>query len=178
MPHPFIRYDVWILSQLNPSSKTYKIFAIRKTNIGYRNDVKRISKNVMERKIKTFEDLEVWQFCRTLRIKLTKLAKRLPTEEKFLLANQMIRAAHSITNNIAEGYGRYHYQENIQYCRQSRGSLYESIDHLTVCLDDEYIATEEFQILRSDCLRGIQMGNGYIRFLEKQKDVNRKSNDG
>ena len=90
----------------------------------------------------------------------------------------MVRAAHSITNNIVEGYGRYHYQENIQYCRQSRGSLYESIDHLTVRLDDEYIATEEFQILRSDCLKGIQMGNGYIRFLEKQRDVNRKSNGG
>jgi four helix bundle protein len=116
-------------------------------------------------------------FGRRPKIKLTKLAKRLPIGEKFLLANQMIRAARSITNNIAEGYGRYHYLENIQYCRQGRGSLYESIDHLTVCLDDEYIATEEFQILRSDCLKGIQIVNGYIRFLEKQKDVNRKSND-
>jgi len=133
--------------------------------------------SVVDRKIKTFEDLEVWQFCRTLRIKLTKLAKRLPIEEKFLLTNQMIRAARSITNNIAEGYGRYHYQENIQYCRQSRGSLYESIDHLTVCLDDTYIDSKEFEALRKDCLRGIQLVNGYIRFLERQRDANRKSDN-
>jgi four helix bundle protein len=63
----------------------------------------------MERRIKTFEDLEVWKFCRELRIKLTKLARRLPAEEKFRLADQMIRAARSATNNLAEGYGRYHF---------------------------------------------------------------------
>jgi len=66
-------------------------------------------KNVVERKIKTFEDLEVWQFCRQLRNKLTNLAKELPKEERFRLSDQIIRAARSITNNQAEGYGRYYY---------------------------------------------------------------------
>ena len=131
----------------------------------------------MERKIKTFEDLEVWQVCRNLRIKLGKVAKRLPVEEKFLLANQMIRAARSITSNLAEGYGRYHYQENIQYCRQSRGSLYECIDHLTVCLDDNYIGHDEFRDLREACLKGVQLVNGYIRFLEKQRDLPNSENE-
>jgi len=131
----------------------------------------------VERKIKTFEDLEVWRVCRNLRIKLGKVAKRLPGEEKFLLANQIIRAARSITSNLAEGYGRYHYQENIQYCRQSRGSLYECIDHLTVCLDDRYIEGEEFKGLRDECLRAIQLVNGYIRFLEKQRDLPNSDNE-
>ena len=49
--------------------------------------------------------------------------KILPEEEKYNLSSQMRRAAVSITANIAEGYGRYHYQENIQFCRQSRGVL-------------------------------------------------------
>jgi four helix bundle protein len=123
----------------------------------------------MERKIKSFEDLEVWQFCRKLRKRLTKLAKNLPGEEKFRLADQIIRAARSVTNNLAEGYGRFHYQENIQFCRQSRGSLYELIDHLIICLDDDYINNDEFTKYRDDCIRGIQLMNGYIRYLSKQK---------
>lgn len=95
----------------------------RITNIGIR---KQLLKNMEDRKIKSFEDLETWKFCRELRKELTLLAKRLSAEEKFRLTDQIIRAARSITDNLAEGYGRFHYQENIQFCRQSRGSLFES----------------------------------------------------
>ena len=125
----------------------------------------------MERHIKSFEDLEVWQLCRELRNKLTKLARNLPGEEKFRLADQIIRSARSVTNNLAEGYGRFHYQENIQFSRQSRGSLYELIDHLIICIDEEYINNDQFTKHRDDCIRGIQIVNGYIRFLSKQKEV-------
>ena len=113
--------------------------------------------------------MEVWKFCRELRNKLTKLAKNLPEEEKFRLTDQIIRAARSVTNNLAEGYGRFHYQENIQFCRQGRGSLYELIDHLIVCLDEKYLNNEQFSNYRNNCIRGIQLINGYIRYLFKQK---------
>ena len=123
----------------------------------------------MERKIKSFEDLEVWQFCRELRNNFKGLAKSLAGEEKFRLADQIIRASRSVTNNLAEGYGRFHYQENIQFCRQSRGSLYELIDHLSICIDEGYIDNTQFTKYRDDCIRGIQLVNGYIRYLSKQK---------
>jgi four helix bundle protein len=58
--------------------------------------------------------------------------KKLPTEEKYNVISQMRRAALSVTNNIAEGHGRYHFQENIQFLRQSRGSLDELLDDLTL----------------------------------------------
>jgi len=64
----------------------------------------------------------------------------LPTEEKYDLASQMRRAAISSSANIAEGYGRFHYQENIQFCRISRGSMYETQDHLITCIDNQYIS--------------------------------------
>jgi four helix bundle protein len=57
----------------------------------------------------TLEDLEVWKLSRKLRIELVELARRLPSEEKYRLTDQLIRAARSITNNIAEGYGRFHF---------------------------------------------------------------------
>lgn len=122
-----------------------------------------------ERKIKSFEDLEVWQVCKNLRKRLTCLARELPQEEKFRLTDQIIRAARSVTNNIAEGYGRYHFQENIQFCRQSRGSLYEIMDHLTICTEENYLSTDNFNSLKSDCERAVMLLNGFIRFLQNQK---------
>ncbi|WP_232825708.1 four helix bundle protein [Algoriphagus litoralis] len=52
--------------------------------------------------------------------------KKFPAEEKFALSLQIRKSSRSITNNIAEGYGRFFYQENIQFCRISRGSLTET----------------------------------------------------
>jgi 23S rRNA-intervening sequence protein len=64
-----------------------------------------------------FKDLQVWQLARDLRREAYNLVRRFPSEEKYALANQVRRAAISVTANIAEGFGRYHYQENIQFCR-------------------------------------------------------------
>jgi len=84
----------------------------------------------------TFEDLEVWKKSREIRNDITKLTIKFPKEEKYQLTDQLIRASRSVTANIAEGFGRYHYQENIQFRRQSRGSLFELIDHLIGAFDE------------------------------------------
>ncbi len=119
--------------------------------------------------IKTFEDLEVWKSCREIRKKVFAITSRLPAEEKHRLVDQLRRAAVSATANVAEGYGRYHYQENIQFCRQARGSLYEILDHLTTCLDQSFISEAEFEELKQDILTGIKLVNGYLRMLQRSK---------
>lgn len=86
----------------------------------------------------TFEDLEVYQAARCFRRSMYKVAEALPEYEKYNLANQIRRAALSLTNCMAEGHGRFHYQENIQFLRQSRGSLQELIDDINVCMDEDY----------------------------------------
>ncbi|NIR47668.1 four helix bundle protein, partial [candidate division KSB1 bacterium] len=48
--------------------------------------------------MKSFEDLEVWQYCTKLRRQFSELARRLPKEETFRLADQIIRASRSVTN--------------------------------------------------------------------------------
>ncbi len=55
----------------------------------------------------TFEDLEVYQVAREFRKMMYRIAAQLPETEKFGLASQVRRAAVSLTNNIAEGHGRY-----------------------------------------------------------------------
>ena len=125
--------------------------------------------------VKHFTDLQVWQLARQLKNELYDLIKTLPIEEKYNLSDQIRRDAVSITSNIAEGYGRYHYQENIQFCRQSRGSLYEVQDHLITCLDQKYISKEDFDKLNNLVFNTIKALDGYIRYLQKEKNKNTKS---
>ncbi len=94
--------------------------------------------------------------------------KELPTEERYDLASQMRRAAVSCSANIAEGYGRFHYQENIQFCRISRGSMYETQDHLITCIDNEYISKELYDKIWELSLNAIKVLDGYIRYLKKK----------
>ena len=96
-----------------------------------------------------FEDLEVWKACRQFRIECSKIAKAFPPEGKYRLTDQLIRSSRATTANISEGHGRYHYQENIQYCRMARGSLNESLDHLITAFDEGYI--DAIKIGRASC---------------------------
>ncbi len=118
----------------------------------------------------SFEDLEVWQKGRQLRKDLSQLARKLPSSEKFRLADQLLRASRSVTANIAEGYGRFHYQENIQFCRQARGSLFELLDHLSVAYDEEYISEENFAEAKERIFEVIRMLNGYVKYLKGRRD--------
>lgn len=117
-----------------------------------------------------FRDLEIWKEGRNIRLKIEKLAKEFPADEKYRLCDQMIRAARSVTALIAEGYGRYHYQENIQFCRQARASLYELIDHLIVAKDNKYFDDPLHQNLIEDIKSEIKRINGYIKYLKNQKE--------
>jgi len=117
----------------------------------------------------TFEGLDVWKDARVLRNKMALLVRTFPADEKFKLVDQLVRASRSVTANIAEGYGRFHFQENIQYCRQARGSLYEIIDHLTVALDEKYLSQSEYEAVRLEVYSLVKRLNGYISYLGKRK---------
>jgi len=123
-----------------------------------------------EKKGNDFRDLEVWKRCRDIRKEIWNLCKSLPAEEKYRLVDQMVRASRSATACIAEGYGRYHYQENIQFCRQARGSLYELIDHVNVASECEYVNEERARFLINEVESAIKVLNGYIRYLKRKKE--------
>lgn len=124
----------------------------------------------MDNKIRSFEDLECWKSCTELRRYVSKLIKKFPKNEQYELTSQMKRASRSLTHNIAEGYGRFHHQENIQYCRQSRGSLYELIDQFIVAFDEDYITDDELTTGREQINKCLALLNGYIKYLIKAKD--------
>ena len=74
----------------------------------------------------------------------------------------MRRAAISLTNNIAEGFGRFHYRENMQFCRQSRGSLFELLNDLNICEDEKYLTQEQVQEIKENAFFVLKLLNGYI----------------
>jgi four helix bundle protein len=116
----------------------------------------------------TFEDLEVYQVAREFRKAMYRVAKRLPQDEKFGLTSQIRRAAVSLTNNIAEGHGRFHFLEQIKFMLQSRGSLEELLDHLNVCEDETYLPIQEIESFKQEGWRVHKLINGYIRFLRRR----------
>ena len=122
-----------------------------------------------EKKISDFTDLDTWKHARRPRQEIYRVAGDFPSQEKYGLSSQIKRAACSVTANLAEGYGRYSYQENVQFCRQSRGSLYELRDHLTTALDAGYIRQEKYEQLESMAMSAIKLVNGYIRATRSLK---------
>ena len=81
----------------------------------------------------------------------------------------MVRASRSITANIAEGHGRFHFQENIQFCRVARGSITECLDHLICAFDCGYISKELVDNFEKEIEEISRMINGYINYLKKKK---------
>jgi len=122
-----------------------------------------------EKRYKTFEDLEVYQVAREFRQAMHRVNRQLPSFEKFELGSQIRRAAVSLTNNIAEGHGRFHYLEQIKFCLNARGSLEELLDDLNICADESYLPAAEINTFKQQGWRVHQVLAGYMRWLRERK---------
>src|SRR6266550_1555654 len=118
---------------------------------------------------RTFEDLEVYKAAREFRKKMYGVARRLPDFEKFGLASQIRRAAVSLTNNMAEGHGRYHFADQVRFFLASRGSLQELVDDLNVCEDEKYLHNDKVAEPKEEAWRVLGLINGYLRYLRDRK---------
>lgn len=97
------------------------------------------------------------------------MVKTFPAHERYALTSQLLNASRSITNNIAEGYGRFTYTDTRHFFIQARGSVTETIDQLTIALDECYITEALFLELECLCEEIFRLINGYIGYLDKQK---------
>lgn len=113
----------------------------------------------------SFEELDCYQKCRQVRIWISDFLKKSNIQDKDMIQNAK-RAGRSTTRNIAEGFGRHHHKENMQFCRIARGSLHEILDDLSIGVDEnlstEQIA-EEGKTLTYQVLKSL---NGYIAYLD------------
>jgi four helix bundle protein len=122
-----------------------------------------------------FYDLPVYKTCRAFRKKISGIVKKaFPKTEEYHLKAQVLDSSRSITANVAEGFGRFHYQENIQFCRQSRGSLDETLEHMITAYDEKYRAKEILTEVNKDYKECLKQLNGYIKYLKTAKQGNDK----
>jgi four helix bundle protein len=128
-------------------------------------------------KFQTFEDLEVYKAAREFRKAMYAVSRRLPEFENYELGRQVRRAAVSLTNNMAEGHGRFHYPDQIRFFLHSRGSLEEPVDDLNVCLDENYLSSDEVAKLKEQARGVLILINGYLRHLRNRSSKVRESGE-
>ena len=116
------------------------------------------------------DTLQAWQKARQLVVFVhQRVSPVLPDDEKWDLTQQIRRSSKSVMANIAEGYGRYYYQEIIRFCYIARGSLEETYSHL-VCANDLGYLNTEVLAEGTALYREVQsMLNGYIGYLKRTK---------
>lgn len=128
-----------------------------------------IENPTQSRDYRSFEDLEVYKNARDFRKVMYGVAKRLPDIEKFGLASQIRRAAVSLTNNLAEGHGRFHFLDQIRFTLISRSSLEELMDDLNICLDENYLPAAQVEKMKTTGWHVLKLTNGYLRYLRDRK---------
>ena len=114
------------------------------------------------------EDLQAYELSMELAEKVWRLCVRWDYFAKDTLGKQLIRAADSISVNLSEGFGRFSYKENRQFCYYSRGSLSETKTWLTKAKNRNLIPQDEFRILMKDIDTISIKLNNYIRAIGKQ----------
>ncbi|HEY2979641.1 MAG TPA: four helix bundle protein [Anaerolineales bacterium] len=119
---------------------------------------------------KGLETLQVWQRAVAFATEICRnTLPRFPAHEKWSLTDQLRRSAQSVPANIAEGYGRYSFQESVRFCYIARGSLEETFSHLVLAHRLGYLNDETFKKLNEQIQDLKRMLNGYISFLKASK---------
>ena len=125
---------------------------------------------VVRLSIKSLETLETWRKSKEFSLRIYReVLPLLPPEEKWNLNQQLRRSSLSVPANIAEGYGRFYYQDNIRFCYIARGSLEETLSHLVISHEMEFIPKPLFESLEQDGEKLTQLINGYISYLKRSK---------
>jgi four helix bundle protein len=118
----------------------------------------------------SFENLELWKKAMELSVVVCKeILPRLPLEEKYSLSSQLRRSVQSIPANIAEGTGRYYYQDTIRFCYIAKGSLEETCNHLILAKRLSYIPESDLEILISNIREIRKLISGFILYLKQSK---------
>ena len=116
------------------------------------------------------DKLDVWCKATDFAVRVHKeLLDALPIEEKWALNQQIRRSSQSIPANIAEGHGRFYFQDNVRFCYIARGSLEETLSHIVYAYKVGYISESIYKTFAADGENLNRLINGYIAFLKKSK---------
>ncbi len=123
------------------------------------------------------EELQVYQLAMDLGESIWEIVIAWNYFEKDSIGKQLVRAADSVAANLSEGFGRFFYKENKQFCYYSRGSLFETKTWLTKAKNRKLITVDQFESFIKDIdLIGKKL-NSYIKSIGNQSNVDLLQND-
>ena len=119
--------------------------------------------------MKAFRDLAVWEKAHSLTMKVYRLTRGFPNEERYGLTSQLRRSASSIPCNIAEGCGRNSDADLARFLDIAMGSASETEYQLLLVHDLEYISTPDYEVLNNEIEEIKRMLAGFIKKLRQHK---------
>ena len=119
------------------------------------------------KKMALLEDLRVYKIAMEIGESVYAIIIKWDIFNQKGLGDQFLRAADSIALNIAEGYGRYHYNENKNFCWYARGSLCETKTANQKAYNRKLISKEEYESILSKLLECHLLLNSYIKNIGK-----------
>jgi four helix bundle protein len=111
------------------------------------------------------DDLEVYREAMAIGESAWEVVQKWNYFYKDTLGKQLIRAADSIALNIAEGYGRYYFKENKNFCYYSSGSAYEAMSAIKKAVNRKLISPAHYSSLKSKFERYFTLINPYIKSI-------------
>ena len=120
------------------------------------------------------EELKVYFLSMELAEKIWTIVIEWDYFSKDTVGKQLIRAADSVAANLSEGFGRYHYKENINFSYYSRGSLFETKTWIRKSFNRKLITETDFNNLISEIDSiGVKLNN-YINTIGKSPNTDNK----
>ena len=122
----------------------------------------------------TLNNLEIYKIAISLSDIAWNIYKDLPKSHRYHIGDQLLRCSDSIGANIAEGNGRFHFKDKLNFLFNSRGSLIEGYHWILLLKKRELIdekTYEEFNSLLNEESKKI---NGYINYLKKKYNITYK----
>jgi len=116
-----------------------------------------------------FEKLDVWNLSVDLAEYVLNLLEKLPSNKHLRLISQMEAAVTSASQNIAEGKGRQHKKEFVQFLHIAQGSVYEVVTLNEVFRRNGLFSSEQSDEVRNRCEQIDRKLNGLINSLHGMK---------
>ena len=118
------------------------------------------------------EDLDIYQMAEDLSDRVWEICIKWDYFAKDTIGKQLVRSTDSISANLAEGHGRYHFNDRLKYCYYARGSLEETKSWISKAMRRKLMATEIFEINHAIEVLPKKL-NAYIKSIKKAREANK-----
>ena len=118
------------------------------------------------------EDLDIYQMAEELSDRVWEICIKWDYFAKDTIGKQLVRSTDSISANLAEGHGRYHFNDRLKYCYYARGSLKETKSWISKAMRRKLIKTEISELNHAIELLPKKL-NAYIKSIKKVREANK-----